>query len=156
MAFGAFQFGRTEKSSFSLNHCFPRLMNFRTSCTFSIAFQTRTRFRLPCTQIAVMWANNFDKMCSFEEKHFQLTRTCTVVGLFAAVVVGALVLGTWPAPAGLEAHPHGGAWEGSGLPPVFWARLCVTCVTTRPSFSLGSRGEESKSHPRFWIPPFHI
>lgn len=52
-------------------------MNFRGSC----AFQTRTPFRLPCTQIAVMWANNFDKICSFEKKRLRLTRACTVAGL---------------------------------------------------------------------------
>lgn len=52
----------------------------------SIAFQTRTCFRLPCTQIAVMWANNFDKICSFEKKHFRLTRTCTAVDFFEGAV----------------------------------------------------------------------
>ena len=55
----------------------------------SIAFQTRTCFRLPCTQIAVMWANSFDKICSFEKKHFRLTRTRTVVvGFFVGGAAG--------------------------------------------------------------------
>lgn len=79
----------------------------------SIAFQTRTCFRLPCTQIVVMWANSFDKICSFEKKHFRLTRTRTVVvGLFVGGVGGG---GRSCCVQHLNGKPRSGRGGGGGV-----------------------------------------
>ena len=99
-----------------------------------------------------MWANSFDKICSFEKKHFRLTGTRTVVvGLFVGGVGGG---GRSCCVQHLNGKPRSGRGGESSamlvpkqpgsMYPAFSRGLIIRFITNRRSFSvLGSRKEKT-------------
>lgn len=97
-----------------------------------------------------MWANGFDKICSFEKKHFRLTRTCTVVGLFVGGVGGGALLRPAPERGKPAWRPYGTVEprRPGGTYPAFSAGLIIRFITNRRSFSVWVLGRRKNMSPR--------